>query len=239
MVEVYDFKTKRVTTIPATELAPGMVRARIKGMPGEYFIDATQGDEGDIRHRGFPVEVQSRIAAIHETFKDAYPLSLDDFELGFRKDTNARREISLWAIMRKAFLRFVEGRDLRNEQRKDIFDVVLATVNNRAENVIATVTCRTLSRKRIGEIANHTEACVKACADAMQFFGVAATAREGGDDGESFRAHIYAAEQHAPGVDFTSIKVAADQFAEEGLTAGEVVERLEAMAEEAMGDFFN
>ena len=37
-VNVYDLDTKKITRIPKCELAPGMMKANIEGMDGEYWV---------------------------------------------------------------------------------------------------------------------------------------------------------------------------------------------------------
>jgi hypothetical protein len=53
---VCDFATKQVTTIPAAELAAGMVRANVSGIEGEVYVQARQLRQSDYRHPPFDEE---------------------------------------------------------------------------------------------------------------------------------------------------------------------------------------
>src|SRR4051812_14453083 len=102
-----------------------------------------------IRHPPFSEDVRQVLRLIQDTFKVVRPLSLEEWEDGFRRDTHPEKEIGIWANMAGAFRHFTEGRDLDADQQRDIFAVILACWNNGPDNVLATVNCRTLSRNRI------------------------------------------------------------------------------------------
>jgi hypothetical protein len=152
-VRIYDVETKRLTTIPASELAPGMVRVRDTEL-GEVWIEVGQAKlDAPYRHPPFTEEDREKyLKPLQETFKDVYPCTLEEWEANFRREQNIEREIATWLVMRGHFKRFTEGRDLAVDQRQDIFQVILACVNNGPDHVLATVSARTLSRKRVKEI---------------------------------------------------------------------------------------
>jgi hypothetical protein len=152
-VRLYDFRTKQLTKIPARELAPGMVRARITGIDGEVFVDAAQVLRGgEVRHPPFPDAVREQLRRLYETFQDVYPKTLEEWEDGFRRDMHPEREIALWEYMATVFEHFTAGRSLNPEQRRDIYLVILTCMNNGKENVLVTTNPQTLSRKQVNEI---------------------------------------------------------------------------------------
>jgi hypothetical protein len=61
MVRVYDFDTNKATSIPACELAPGMLKVQIRGFEGEFWVDATQLWQSLPQHFEFGPEDSFRI----------------------------------------------------------------------------------------------------------------------------------------------------------------------------------
>jgi hypothetical protein len=92
-VRVYDLETKTITTIPAQELAPGMIRAKVEGIEGEVFIEAAQMGETPYRQPPFSEGIRKRLEEIRNTFVEVRPLSLEEWEDGFRRDTNPEKEV--------------------------------------------------------------------------------------------------------------------------------------------------
>jgi hypothetical protein len=115
-----------------------------------------QFEKDEYQHPPFSPAVRKLLATILETFKDIYilPVSLDEFEDGFRRDVHAEREIATWLHMAKVYRQFTDGRDLTMRKKLDIFAVVFVCANNGKENVFRTVPAPTLSRKRMTEIVN-------------------------------------------------------------------------------------
>src|SRR5262245_15758994 len=111
-VRVYDLETKTITTIPAQELAPGMVRAKVVGIEGEVFIEAAQMGETPYRQPPFSEGIRKRLEEIRNTFMEVRPLSLEEWEDGFRRDTKPAKEIGLWMWMGAAYKYFTKGRSL-------------------------------------------------------------------------------------------------------------------------------
>jgi hypothetical protein len=155
-VRVFDFATKKVTTVPASELAPGMARMKIEGLEGEYFVEAGQiDDEGEIKHPPFSEEVRDYFRSFAATFADVYPGTVEEWEDGFRRDTHPAKEIAVWSVIERHFKHFTEGRWLSVEQKDDIFKVILACSVNGPDFVLQTTNPRTLSRKRVKQIADY------------------------------------------------------------------------------------
>jgi hypothetical protein len=58
----------------------------------------------------FPLETKRRLNAIREAVADAFPISQDDWEDGFRKDAAPEREIALWEHVAKFYTYFANKR---------------------------------------------------------------------------------------------------------------------------------
>ena len=162
-VRVRNLETNQTITIPAGELAPGMLRVMLKKGPDEpggeeVWVDVAQrlalGGKAPYQHPPLSDDLRNVLPELQETFHDVYPRTLEEWADGFRRDLQPEQEIALWLHMARVFRHFTEGRDLSTDQRQDIFDVILACVNNGPAHVQATTGHRTLSRKRGREIAN-------------------------------------------------------------------------------------
>jgi hypothetical protein len=64
-------------------------------------------------------------------------------------------EIAIWRRMEEAYDHFVQGQNKSPDQKKDIFGVILACVNNGPENVLRTTSARTLSRTDVRGIVDY------------------------------------------------------------------------------------
>jgi hypothetical protein len=154
-VRVEDPDTKQIVTIPATELAPGMIRVKVEGR-GEFFADAsTLNAEGEPRHPQFPEQIRAAVSAIRDAFADVRPLSSDEWERGFYCDLRPVREICGWlqmAVAYRHFTRHLQPGPAELEKKQDVFQVILACVNNGPQHALATASAPTLSRKRIVQL---------------------------------------------------------------------------------------
>jgi hypothetical protein len=154
-VRVYDFATKQIMIIPAAELAPGMVCAQVEGIEGEVWIDAKGLKEGPFRHPPFGEEVRAHLRRLQDVLHDVYPITVEQWEEGFRRDADPEPEIATWLRIADVYEHFTEGHALDQEHKRDIFDVILACVNNGKDYVSQTTSPRTLSRARVREIAAY------------------------------------------------------------------------------------
>ena len=87
VVRVYDFETKRMSEIPAAELASDMLLANIEGL-GVAYVRSMQLKLGDYKHPPFQEGVRDFLRAIKRDLDEIYPLTLAQWEDGFRRDRN-------------------------------------------------------------------------------------------------------------------------------------------------------
>jgi hypothetical protein len=153
MVDVWDFESKTKTRIPARELAPGMTRVFIADV-GEVWVNVKELRGGPLRHGAFPESVRALIRRLQEVFAEVYTKSFEEWEEGFRRDTNWGKEIELWLRMANVYQHFTEGRLLDREQKQHYFSFILACANNGPDKAHLTCNPRTLSQKRKKEIAD-------------------------------------------------------------------------------------
>jgi hypothetical protein len=146
MVRVYDFETGEITTIPAAELAPGMVIASIHGLEGTYWIDASKVRKSDYRHPPFGAEVRAYLQRIQDALWEVYPLTFQEWEDGFRRDQDPEREIALWMHLSEVYSRLVAERVVSREAKDDIFSILASCMTSPRENALSLVQLSTLSK---------------------------------------------------------------------------------------------
>jgi hypothetical protein len=155
-VKVYDFKTKTVTTIPAAELAPGMVRIQLNGSKEVYWADASAIGEvtGRYWHPPFTGELKEKIVFIQRALSDVYFNTLEYWEDGFRQDLHAEQEIEQWFRVAMLYSTFADTHRLTREQKHEAFSVLGACLNGTRSTVFETAKLNSLPRVLAEELAD-------------------------------------------------------------------------------------
>src|SRR5579859_6454878 len=96
MVRVYDCDTKKVTNIPACELAPGMLKVQLTDREGEFWVDASQLKQSSPQQFEFGPEFLEVFEFLSETLAEVYPQTVEEWADGFRRDANPKQEIAIW-----------------------------------------------------------------------------------------------------------------------------------------------
>lgn len=148
MVKTYDIKTKQTTTIPMKELAPGMMEAEVVGV-GRVWIDSKDvKPPSSVRHEPFAPELRDRIAQIKAALDEVHPMSLKEWEDGFRQDMHPEREIALWERVAAVYQRFAEDGSVSSKQRQDYFKVILGCTLSPRAAVLEVVRLEAITREQ-------------------------------------------------------------------------------------------
>ena len=124
-VTVYDSGTKQFHHIPKCELAAGMAKVRIKGMDGEYWVRASEIETPTIfKHPPFDGELKKAIEEIQECLSEARPLSYQEWEDGFRSDTNPGNEIAIWLKAARKYRELTMKQYKDPNQKRDVFRIL-------------------------------------------------------------------------------------------------------------------
>ncbi len=152
-VQVYDFKTKQVTEMPLEELAPGYVKARIQGIEGEYFVNAADAKIGEYKHPEFGKERKEEMEKLVDIFHEVYSLTAQQWEDGFRKDTNMEKEIAIWfGPIAKLYLHYTKGKSLSLAAKQDYFNIILTAVTSGPDNVASLIELKELSKSEMKRV---------------------------------------------------------------------------------------
>jgi len=125
-VKVYDFDTETFTTIPLSELAPGMVQATVNG--GICWINPRATGkikQSPHRHPPFNKKTRGQMRRLAAVFKDVYIISAREWEDGFRRDMNPDQEITRWLHMADIFEDTTRRFTLDLTQKKALFQLLL------------------------------------------------------------------------------------------------------------------
>ena len=132
-VTVYDVETKSFTSIPTSELAPGMIRAQVEGYEGVVWIDSNQLKESDYTHPPFSGDRRERVLSLANAFPDVYERTYDFWEDGFRRDSNPDREIAIWMHIVAIYNAHVDA--YTQEARQELFSLIVACSNADMESI--------------------------------------------------------------------------------------------------------
>ncbi len=148
-VRIHDPATGKIHTIPAAELAPGMVEAEVKGV-GRVWINSAQVKGGrEHKHPPFEPRVRDLIEReIQKPLAEVWPKTLAQWEDNFRRDAEPEQEIGLWCRIAERFAEFSESEGLNQAQRQECFAIMLHCSTVPPEQILEVVTLKALTRER-------------------------------------------------------------------------------------------
>lgn len=148
-IKFYDPETKTTIEMPAAELAPGCVAAKIEGIEGTVYVatDKLVSNLG-YSHPPFSEQHMELFKLFSETFEDVYRKTPEEWADGFRKDSHPEKEIEIWTSIGGAYNYFTKGKSMSPEHRMDYFRLVLMYFTNGPETVLGTVQLERLSQAR-------------------------------------------------------------------------------------------
>jgi hypothetical protein len=154
MVPFFDVKSGRVVHIPALELRPGVVQARVQGIEGLVWVLPDQLKQGEIKHPPFDEGIRAYIRQIQEAFTEHRSLSFDEWEDGFRRDANPEREIAIWSHAADIYVA-VAGSEPSAERRKDVYRCIVACLTTTPESVWHVLKPAVLSRAEAEQVVRR------------------------------------------------------------------------------------
>jgi hypothetical protein len=147
-VKVYDVPTRTISTIPASELAAGMVRIQLNGSDEVLWADANElnAAQGQHRHPPFTGARREKVLYIEQTLRDVYPKTYEAWEDGFRRDLRVDQELDLWVRVASCLNDFVAHHKPSTAERQEAFEILGACLNCIPTTVFETVRVALLSR---------------------------------------------------------------------------------------------
>jgi hypothetical protein len=87
----------------------------------------------EIYHPPLSDELRNYVVKIKNNLEGVYDQSLDDWEVGFRKDRDMEREIAGWLFLSNRFKTIQESMILNHEEKQSLFRMMMAIMNNGKE----------------------------------------------------------------------------------------------------------
>lgn len=155
-VKVHDLTTGETTTIPASELAVGMVRIRFNDSDEILWVDSSQMEaaQSAYRHPPFTGALREKILYIEQSLQDVFPKNYEQWEDGFRRDLHAEQEIDLWVRVSRCLNNFIEHHGPDPEERQEAFKILGACLNSTRSTVFQIVSERLLDRATAEQLAD-------------------------------------------------------------------------------------
>jgi hypothetical protein len=122
-IRYYDADSRQVVTIPSSELSAGAVCTTVNGIEGEVWMIPVSFDENVFRHPPFNETVRNYLEQIRTVFAEHYPLTLEEWENGFRRDGNASQQIAVWLYAEEIYKAFA-SMEPSGSRRGDIYHCV-------------------------------------------------------------------------------------------------------------------
>jgi hypothetical protein len=89
------------------------------------WIDPNKIQQGPVIHHSLTSAQTKNIDYLYNTFKEVDPTSKEKWIEDFKRDQNPDREIEIWMMMANAYNSYCEGKDIKIEVKKEVFQIVL------------------------------------------------------------------------------------------------------------------
>ena len=150
LVRIFDLETEELSEIPASELAPGMVRASLPDV-GEVFVSAEQLRRvARTKSKPLPDGFASAAGAVWQLLEKRLSLwasSQTSWIAGFEKETHPTRELLIWMRLGVVYWEMSHGEADSEDVCHEVYRVLVSAMNNR-EHALETVELARLSRAR-------------------------------------------------------------------------------------------
>ena len=150
-VPFYDFKTKKITQIPASELTPGLVQVKIQGTNEVVWADIRNIKLSPVRHPPFDERGMELIRKIEATFREFHPIPVEEWSQGFRRDGHPYHEIALWLYAGRIYEFFTKD-ESSADRRKEIFVIIMNCLNASYEGVRLTLPKLSMSDEDVQKV---------------------------------------------------------------------------------------
>jgi len=146
-VRLLDSTTRAVTEIPVEELAPGTVRVQMAGIKEPVWVDGTKLRPSDrYFHPPFPPEKRRVIAKIADALREVHPISLDEWEDGFRRDLLADQQIFNFTCIADAYQQVAERGDLSLPKKVEYYNTIVLASTCGLEELLQVMRPQLISR---------------------------------------------------------------------------------------------
>lgn len=154
LVPFLDVESGRLVHIPASELRPGAIQVRLQGSDEVVWALPEQLRESEVKHAEFDEGIRDYIRQIQTAFAEQRPLSFEEWEEGFRRDTNPEREIALWSHAAEVYTAFTDS-ELSAARRRDVYRCIVTCLTTGPDTVWHVLRPEVLSREEAEKIVKR------------------------------------------------------------------------------------
>jgi len=99
-------------------------------MTNPKHIDPNQLRSGPIRHKSLPPKLLKIIRSVYEVFGPYLNTTLEQFEIGFRRDMHPQNEVAIWCKITTAWIgyheKFLDEEVQSDEEEKKLLGALIA-----------------------------------------------------------------------------------------------------------------
>lgn len=151
----YDFRTRTVSYVKSDQLKPGMIQAKIHNLEGLFWVDPAQMKQEKYQHQELGEAARDSLRILESALREVHPLSVEQWEDHFRRDAHPQREIASWRRIVDAYGRESASPSLNLNQKRDIFQLIVACANGDRAHALGTVTLNALAKTTAGQIVER------------------------------------------------------------------------------------
>lgn len=152
-VAFLDVDAERVIRIPASELPPHAIQVQLQESQELVWALPEKIQMGELKHPPFDEDVRDLLRKIKKAFDEHQPMSLEQWEDGFRRDTHPEREIAIWLHAADIYTAFT-AEETNAERRADVYRCVVACMTTGPDTVWQLLRPATLSRAEAEKVVN-------------------------------------------------------------------------------------
>lgn len=152
---MFDPKTCKLKSIPAAELSPKLIQARLLGLGLEElcWIDPKGIDPNTpYQHPPFDEVTRGNLGKILDILRDVCPDTLDQWEDRFRRDAHPENEIAIWEDLAEVFEEFAGRSEMTPAEKKDLYRILVRCSTCRYEYISEVIPSDVLRRPIVHEI---------------------------------------------------------------------------------------
>lgn len=145
-VKVYNSAKRTKQVIPVAELAQGMVPCQTPDGSNAWIDALTVTIRTSPVHPPFDQSRRSILKNLKDTLEEVYHCTLEEWELGFRRDENPEREIRLWQWIADRYRHLVGTSVVSLKRKRDYFRLCVQWINcKNVEEAVASIELAELS----------------------------------------------------------------------------------------------
>jgi hypothetical protein len=119
------------------------------------WVNASELKPGNIKHEQLTNLQIERIKKVKDVFAEIDNSPLDKWIDDFKRDLNPDRELEVWEGMATAYSKYVNGKNLSLEAKKDVFQVILLRSGAPENEVLNHLKLKVLSTDDAKEIMKN------------------------------------------------------------------------------------